>query len=179
MAVRERGERQQVLLEALRASREPIPGAQLAALCGVTRQVVVHDIALLRAAGEPILSTPRGYWLRPGEPARRSFVLSVCHPPELTETELYTMVDHGLHVVDVVVEHPVYGELRGALHLSSRRDVALFLQRVAETKALLLSSLTEGFHLHTVECRDEGQLHEAVAALRAAGIQVLEGDIAL
>ncbi|WP_290587670.1 transcription repressor NadR [Alicyclobacillus sp.] len=170
----ERGERQQVLLDALRASREPIPGSQLAALCGVTRQVVVHDIALLRAAGEPILSTPRGYWLRPGETERRSFVLSVCHPPELTERELCTLVDHGVHVVDVVVEHPVYGELRGALHLSSRRDVAQFLQRVANTKASLLSSLTEGFHLHTVECRSERQLQDAVAALRASGIQVLD-----
>ncbi|MCL6636662.1 MAG: transcription repressor NadR [Alicyclobacillus sp.] len=149
-------------------------GAQLAAICGVTRQVVVHDIALLRAAGEPVLSTPRGYWLRPDREGRspEQHVLSVCHPPELTETELLLLVDHGVHVVDVQVEHPIYGDLRGNLHLSSRRDVQLFMERVRSSGAALLSSLTDGFHLHTVEAPDAARMAEAVAALKAHGIQV-------
>jgi len=171
---KERTERQQQMLQALITAGEPLTGADLATVCGVTRQVVVHDIALMRAAGEPILSTPRGYWLHSRESARPEHVLSVMHPPELTETELLILVDHGIYVVDVQVEHPVYGELRASLHLQSRKDVDQFLQKIRESGATLLSALTDGLHLHTVECTDIGRLREAIVALRVAGIQVLE-----
>ncbi|MCL6452428.1 MAG: transcription repressor NadR [Alicyclobacillus sp.] len=169
-----RTDRQNRLLEELERADRPLTGAELAERCQVTRQVVVHDIALMRAAGVDIVSTPRGYELR-GPERDRVTVLSVHHPPEATERELMTLVDYGIHVEDVIVEHPVYGELRGALHLGSRRDVELFLRQVAEADALLLSSLTDGFHLHTVRAPDLERLCEAVAALRRAGIQVLDG----
>jgi uncharacterized protein len=144
----------------------------LAQLCNVTRQVVVHDIALLRAAGVSIHSTPRGYWLPEDVAQTRQYVLAVQHQPAFTQTELYILVDHGVTVLDVFVEHPVYGELRGTLHLASRRDVDLFLDSVQRAKAPLLSSLTDGFHYHTVECEDPARLQEAVAKLKEAGIHV-------
>jgi uncharacterized protein len=172
--VRDRTERQQQVLGALLESDEPLTGTELAIRCGVTRQVVVHDIAILRAAGEPILSTPRGYCVQQPASNRYTTVLSVSHPPELTATELRIFVDHGVHILDVQVEHPIYGELRGALHLSSRRDVDLFLERIRNSSALLLSSLTDGYHIHTVSCSDLTRLTETVAALRNAGIKVLE-----
>ncbi|GMA51518.1 transcriptional regulator [Alicyclobacillus contaminans] len=168
----ERRERQQRMLDVLAASRHPITGAELAERCGVTRQVVVHDIALLRASGVAIHSTPRGYWLAEAATGEGASILAVKHPPELTQTELYILVDHGIRVVDVFVEHAVYGELRGSLHLSSRRDVDNFLESVRTANAPLLSSLTEGFHFHTVEAPDDVRLREAVAALRQAGIEV-------
>jgi uncharacterized protein len=168
----ERTERQRRLLEVLAASREPRTGAELAQLCNVTRQVVVHDIALLRAKGVSIHSTPRGYWLPEQVEQTREYVLAVKHQAELTQMELYILVDHGVTVKDVFVEHPVYGELRGTLHLASRRDVDLFLDSVQRAKAPLLSSLTDGFHYHTVECEDSVRLQEAVAKLKEAGIHV-------
>lgn len=172
--MKERTDRQQLILDALHRSDEPLTGTELAQRCGVTRQVVVHDIAILRAAGSPILSTPRGYYWQPQEPSSYQVILSVSHPADLTERELLIFVDYGVQVLDVQVEHPIYGELRGSLHLSSRRDVELFMNRVRTSNALLLSALTDGYHLHTVQCVDLDRLHEAIGALRDAGIQVVE-----
>lgn len=168
----QRGQRQQRLLDELRAASGAITGAELAVRCEVTRQVVVHDIALLRASGMPILSTPQGYRLEGGTSLQVREVVAVAHPPALTGAELYTFVDHGIQVVDVVVPHPLYGEIVGGLHLSSRRDVDIFLRQLAESKASLLSSLTDGYHLHTVLCNDYAQLREAEAALKRLGVSV-------
>lgn len=170
----ERTERQERLYNLLLASREPITGTDLAAQMGVTRQVVVHDIALMRATGVPILSTPRGYVLQTTEPAENHYVLSVSHSPELAETELTILVDYGVKIRDVLVEHPLYGEIHGSLHLASRRDVELFIKQVRDLEASLLSSLTNGHHLHTVECSDFSRLAEAILDLRKAGIQVFD-----
>jgi transcriptional regulator of NAD metabolism len=164
--------RRQQLLRALTASEHPITGAELAVKCGVTRQVVVHDIALLRTAGFPILSTPRGYLLSTSATGTNQYVISVNHPPTQTEQELLILVDHGVTVIDVIVEHPLYGELRGALQLSSRMDVESFMEQVRTCDAQLLSSLTDGYHLHTVQCQDVERLRRAIHALRAAGIDV-------
>ncbi|WP_067922504.1 transcription repressor NadR [Alicyclobacillus shizuokensis] len=170
----DRHERQQKLMQILHNSQRPVTGSDLAEALGVTRQVVVHEIALLRAQGMDIVSTPRGYLFesRPA-PAQRS-VLAVYHPPELTRKELMTLVDFGIRVLDVLVEHPLYGELRGSLRLASRRDVELFLQQVRASGATLLSTLTDGHHLHTVEYEDIGALTEAIAQLRRQGIHVYE-----
>lgn len=167
--------RQERLLEVLQATDGPVSGTDLARMCGVTRQVVVHDMALLRASGLNILSTPRGYILQStGSEKQQRTVLSVCHGPEHTAFELYTLVDCGISVIDVIVEHPLYGELRGALHLKSRRDVNLFRNQVQTTGALLLSSLTDGHHLHTVEYSDSEGLYLAMRLLRENGIKVYE-----
>ncbi|QQE77777.1 transcription repressor NadR [Alicyclobacillus sp. SO9] len=170
-----RTQRQNRLLEELAKADRPLTGSELATRCKVTRQVVVHDVAIIRASGVQVLSTPRGYWLQSESP-RETRVLSVCHPPELTEIELMTLVDFGIEVLDVMVEHPIYGELRGGLHLSSRRDVELFMEQVRTSKVTLLSSLTDGFHLHTVAPPHSQRLQEAIAALRQNGVQVFEEE---
>lgn len=169
--------RQKRLLDILTTRNEPMSGAELAERCKVTRQVVVHDIALLRASGVSILSTPRGYLLQTqdDEQQLKEYVLSMNHPPELTAVELRTFVDYGIRVKDVIIEHPLYGELRGSLNLASRRDVDLFLQKVNDTtEDALLSKLTSGFHLHTVEYQTITHLQEAIQELRRLGIQVLD-----
>ena len=168
--------RQQRLLNMLTDEREAVTGTRLAEACAVTRQVVVHDIAVLRAAGFSILSTPRGYWLQSSESkdARRTHILAVCHGPEKTADELYTLVDHGLTVLDVIVEHPLYGELHGSLHLSSRKDVEWFMEQCKTAGAMFLSSLTDGHHLHTVAYPSQQRLQEAISELRRNGIEVFE-----
>ncbi|MCY0876605.1 MAG: transcription repressor NadR [Firmicutes bacterium] len=168
----QRGKRQERLLDELRVASGAITGAELAERCSVTRQVVVHDIALLRASGTPILSTPQGYRLEMKATEKIREVVAVSHPPALTGSELYTFVDYGIQVLDVIVAHPVYGEITGGLHLSSRRDVDLFLQQLEASHASLLSSLTDGYHLHSVQCNDLLQLREAEAKLQERGITV-------
>ena len=81
-------------------------------------------------------------------------------------------MDQGCTVVDVIVEHPIYGQITGPLELSSRYDVSQFLLRSAETQPL--SVLTEGIHLHTLSCPDEAAFTRVQNALRTLGVLLEE-----
>ncbi len=151
---------------------QPITGADLSARFGVSRQVIVQDIAVLRAGGEEILASPQGYYLYRHAPETRRAVVAVRHTPEQTEDELIALVDVGVEVVDVIIEHPLYGEQRGMLHIASREDVRQFMSRWTATGARLLSELTGGLHLHTLEARRPEQLDLARAVLRERGYLV-------
>lgn len=166
-------ERRAAMLELLRRVGRPVTGAQLAGRFGVTRAVVVHDLALLRAAGEPIVATPAGYVYGPSSRRAHTAQVAVRHGPsvEEIERELTALVDEGVLVRDVVVDHPLYGELRGLLMVASRRDVAEFCRRMRETGAEPLLSLDPlGTHLHTLEADDSAALERARAALRRLGM---------
>jgi uncharacterized protein len=149
--------------------RAPIRGSELARRLHVSRQCLVQDIAILRASGEQIVATPRGYRLPEGSPHPHRAILACRHAPERTEEELQILVDHGVKILDVIVEHPLYGELRGSLMLESRADVQDFLKRVRTSHAELLSSLTGGVHLHTVEASRPEMISQAKARLGARG----------
>jgi len=153
----------------------PVTGASLAARLGVTRQVIVQDITILRARGERIIATPRGYAMldESGAPGVTKLV-AVRHAPEETAAELYAMVDAGAEVLDVIVDHPIYGQLTGQLSLTCRRDVDLFLKALTATKAGLLSSLTGGIHLHTIRARDTSVIEAVEKALAAKGFLLPE-----
>ncbi len=162
--------RRLAIVEWMRSHGAPIPGEELAKHFGVSRQCLVQDVAVLRAGGEEIVATPRGDRL-PGSPGRAHRAILACrHAPERTKEELDILVDHGVKVLDVIVEHPLYGELRGSLMIESRADVQDFLKRVAATHATLLSSLTGGVHLHTVAASRPESISRARAQLRARGI---------
>jgi transcriptional regulator of NAD metabolism len=164
-------ERRRKLTEWMRTQTGPIHGDDLARRFRVSRQCLVQDVAMLRAAGVEILSTPQGYRLpRQGTVPGYRATLACRHAPEQTEQELNILVDHGVRVLDVVVEHPLYGELRGSLTIESRADVQDFLRRLRETRATLLSSLTQGVHLHTVEAGKLKNIALAKARLLEAGI---------
>ncbi len=162
--------RQRKILQLLQAASEPVSGSELAQQLEVSRQVIVQDVALLRARDHDIIATPRGYLLPGGLYEQQQAVVAVQHAPEQTEKELNIMVDNGLTVIDVVVEHSIYGELRGNLMLSSRRDVRQFMQSVRDEGVSLLSSLTGGSHLHTVRYRRREDLAAAEKRLREAGL---------
>ncbi|MCG0277676.1 MAG: transcription repressor NadR [Thermanaeromonas sp.] len=156
-------------MEMLRAGK-PITGAELARRLGVSRQVIVQDMAILRAGGANVLATPQGYMLGPAEEGhKRTFACQ--HDMAGMEKELLIIVDNGGRVLDVVVEHPLYGELRGFLMLSSRRDVYKFLESLHKSGAKPLYTLTEqGVHLHTVTAEREEVLEAIEAELAGAGI---------
>jgi hypothetical protein len=153
----------------MRQHGAPIRGGELAKGFHVSRQCLVQDIAILRASGEQIIATPRGYCLPPSSPHPHRAILACRHAPERTEEELQILVDHGVKILDVIVEHPLYGELRGSLALESRADVQDFLAQVHASRAALLSSLTGGVHLHTVEASRPEMISRAKSRLRARG----------
>jgi transcriptional regulator of NAD metabolism len=99
-------------------------------------------------------------------------VVAVRHRPEDAVDELTALVDLGVQIVDVVVEHPVYGELRVELRLASRADVEAWAQATSESGAHLLSELTGGVHLHTLEADVPERLDRAKAALARLGFLV-------
>ena len=164
----EAAERRQAIARRLEGAEGPVSAAALAREFSVSRQVVVGDVALLRAGGMEILATPRGYVV-PGEPAALTRTVACVHPGEAMARELEIMVDNGCQVVDVVVEHPVYGQLTGQLRLSSRYDVQEFIRAASERRARPLSDLTGGIHLHTLRCPDEEAYRRVLEQLDGAG----------
>lgn len=161
--------RRAAILALLEGADGPVSASALARHCGVSRQIVVGDIALLRAGGVPVTATPRGYVL-PRDSAALLRTVACVHDREGMARELEIMVDQGCQVVDVVVEHPIYGQLAGQLHLSSRYDVQEFIRSVSKNQANLLSDLTGGIHLHTLRCPSEEAFQRVRAALDEAGL---------
>ena len=160
-------QRRQTIASRLRESTTPLSAAALARELSVSRQIIVGDVALLRAGGLDITATPRGYLL-PRQPAGVIRTFACRHRADQMEEELNVMVDQGCTVLDVIVEHPIYGQLTGPLRLSSRYDVAQFVARCREHAAAPLSQLTEGVHLHTVLCPDQeaaGRVREVLEKL--------------
>ncbi len=156
--------RRETIKNHLEQAQAPVSATALAARLSVSRQVIVGDIALLRASGAPIEATPRGYIL--SRPAGIYGKVVTCHSSQEMEQELNLLVDLGCVVEDVSVEHPIYGQLTGRLHLTCRADVQAFIEKVADSAALPLSALTEGIHTHGLRCPDEQTLEKAREALR-------------
>lgn len=164
-------ERREEIASLLKKSGQPITGTALARQLGVSRQVIVGDIAILRAAGLDIYATPQGYViLQAPAPAVVTAKLACRHGAEQMGEELAIIIDNGGKVLDISVEHPVYGEIKANLMLASRRDLAEFLHKSAEGGAAPLSLVTGGVHLHTVEAASTEIMQKIAAELKKTGI---------
>jgi transcriptional regulator of NAD metabolism len=167
-------ERRLAILELLKSSQAPITGSELAAIVNVSRQVVVGDITILKAKQEPIIATSQGYMYL--AQANTSTVyertLACSHSPERTEEELNLLVDFGVTVKDVRIEHPVYGDLTASIMVANRQEVRSFMDKVHSTQASYLSELTNGIHLHTISAPSVQILDKAEQALRAANFLI-------
>lgn len=122
-------DRKQIIIDEIKKSEKPLSASALAKKLHVSRQIIVGDVALIRAAGTQIIATPRGYVLEEKKEGVEK-KLAVSHTREQIQDELYTIIDQGASVIDVIVEHPIYGQLVGQLHLSSRYDVDQFLNKI-------------------------------------------------
>lgn len=140
--------RRQEILRLMHASQQPLSGTWLADHFSVSRQVIVQDIALIRAAGQEVISTNRGYVLK--APLRVSRCVKCYHTDEQITEELYTVADLGGCVEDVYVNHKVYGQLRARLDVSSRRDADRFVESIHAGMSTPLKSVTSGYHYHTI-----------------------------
>lgn len=167
-------ERRERILTILHQQKEPISATAIARECSVSRQIIVGDIALLRASGMEIAATPRGYVLSQEGGAGMVRHIACRHEDDKTALELKICVDQGCTVQDVIVEHPVYGQLTGELHITSRYDVEQFLQRLEEEHAHSLCELTDGVHLHTLICPSEAAYERVCRALQENQILFVE-----
>ena len=150
--------RRQAILTLLKNQEKPISGSYLARTYNVSRQVIVQDIALLRAKNFDILATARGYILNQETNRMYQRVVLVKHTEDEVADELNTVVDNGGYIRNVIILHPIYGELVGDLMLKTRRDVKEFVGKLEETNASQLLKLTDGTHMHTIEAASEEEL---------------------
>ena len=148
-------QRRKVILERLTEADAPLSASVLAGELGVSPQID---------------ATPRGYQLHPAARGYTGILACVHSTADQMREELYTVVDQGGIVVDVAVENPLYGELRGNLNLASRYDVDHFIQQAADTPECLLSRMTGGVHLHTLSCPTPEAFRRIEAALDAKGL---------
>lgn len=166
--------RRQAILQCLQRQKSPITGSALADRFHVTRQIIVGDIADLRASGYPITSTPKGYILIPYEsPGIRKSVVCKHSVGEL-RTELEIIVGHGGILHNVVVDHDVYGTLEAQLYITSQDDIETYLATMKKGESSLLCSLCGGIHTHVIETKTRKDMEKIINALSEASL--LKGE---
>lgn len=165
-------ERRNKILDMLVKSQNSIKGSEFSKLFNVSRQVVVQDIALLRAEGNEIIATPQGYVFIGGGLNKTRRVIAVKHDESGIEDELKTIVSLGGKVIDVTIEHKIYGEITGKLMLKSMFDVEEFIRQVRVEGSKPLSQLTGGIHIHTIEADNDEIMDRIIAALKLKGYLV-------
>lgn len=143
-------------LYALLSDRTPISGSALSEKLSVSRQIIVQDIAILKASGHKIISTHRGYLLEDAPDAERVF--KVRHTSKQTKDELSLIVSLGGTVLDVFVWHKVYGKIEATLNIFSERGIEQFLNGIKSGKSSELMHITDGYHYHTVRADSKESL---------------------
>ena len=164
-------ERRRAIIAELSAAARPVSGSALAKAVGVSRQVVVQDIALLRADGHDVVATNRGYVLQEGagQPSVPTRLVKVHHSVDDLGDELTTIVDMGGAVLNVMVNHRVYGKITADLDIRNRRDVERYLEDIKTGKSYPLMTVTSGYHFHRIAADTEAELDEVEQALAAKG----------
>lgn len=160
-------ERRSLIQSVLSTSQVPVSANKLAKRFHVSRQTIVGDVSLLRAAGEAIVATVRGYEYQYN--AVHEVVLVCRHSPIESAEEMRRIIEAGGVVEDVVVDHPLYGQIRANLQVRDKADVNLFMAKLKQQNAHLLSELTDGVHTHTVAYDTPEQLAAIQASLKEAG----------
>ena len=160
-------ERREQILQILKNSKEPVAGTELANQLDVSRQVIVQDMALIRANGVEVFSTNRGYLIHMPKQVNRVF--KVIHTNEQVEEELNLIVDLGARVEDVFVYHKVYNVVKVKMDIKSRRDVSKYMEGITSGKSTNLMNLTSNYHYHTVVADDEQTLDLIQEELKRKG----------
>lgn len=166
-------ERRTKVLELIKASKTPINGSELSKLMGVSRQVIVQDIALLRANKNDIISTNRGYMLNSiVESTAFTRVFKVTHTDEQIEEELSCIVNLSGQVLDVYVEHDIYGKVSAELNIATIQDIESFMLQMQDNSVIPLKNITNNSHYHTVSAPSEKLLDLIELELQAKGFIV-------
>ena len=160
-------ERRERIIEILENANAPVTATAIASKFGVSRQVIVGDIAILRASGLAVNSLVKGYILE--KKSRVSKVFKVLHTDEQVEEELGLIIDLGGYVEDVFVFHRVYGKLVASMNIRTHEDIQRFLDEIATGKSSLLKNVTSGYHYHTVSAENERAINAIETALTEKG----------
>ena len=163
-------ERRAAIVDRIKNSDRPVSGSALAKTFQVSRQVIVQDIALIRAEGSDVISTNRGYILN--APRTVSRIFKVHHTDADLENELCGIVDLGGKVINVMVNHRVYGHIEAELMIGSRRQVENFMEDIRNGKSSPLKNITSDYHYHKVEAESEDILDMIQDMLKRRGFLI-------
>ena len=158
-------ERRDNIINLLLESNEPIKGNVIAKKYSVTRQVIVKDIAILRAKGKSIIATPDGYIINKNENKVKA-IIAVIHNEEEMFDEMSIVIKYGGTIEDVIVEHSLYGEITAMLMIKNYNELNKFVEKYQEQRARLLSVLTNGVHLHTISAENEHDINLIISELK-------------
>lgn len=161
-------DRRAEILKILRRADEPVAARELAAQFGVSRQVIVQDMAVIRASTPEIISTTKGYVMQQESYCAKEF--KVRHSQDKAIDELNLIVDCGGRVRNTSINHRVYGRVSVEMDIRSRQDVTEFIQALKNSRSSVLSSATSGYHYHLVEAESEDRLKMIEEKLWEAGI---------
>lgn len=161
-------DRRDEILKLILTSNKPIKGIELAEKFSVTRQIIVKDIAILRASGKNIIATPEGY-IHNKEVKRIKTIIAVNHTGEDTASELETVVKYGGIIEDVIIEHSIYGEIKASLMIKNLNDLNNFINKFNSNGTKPLSNLTNGVHLHTISADSEEDINLIKEELKDRG----------
>ena len=162
--------RREAIVELLLKEKAPIKGVNLATKFNVTRQIIVKDIAILRAKGNNILATPDGYMFNDDNGSRVRSIIAVNHSKTEMIKELEIVIKYGGIIEDVIVEHPIYGEIKGLLMIKNLNDLNRFRESFELSESALLSSLTNGVHLHTLSADTKENMELIKKELKEKGL---------
>jgi transcriptional regulator of NAD metabolism len=160
-------ERRDKILSLLRMGGRPVTGNEFADMFSVTRQVIVKDIAIIKAEGVEIISTHAGYKIKSNKNIK---MIAVKHSKNQIRTELEAIVNNGGKVLDITVEHPIYGELTGNLGLETQVDIEIFMAKIKNSKPLAI--INDGLHLHRIEVDSEEDFLKIKQKLDELGLLV-------
>lgn len=164
-------ERRMKILSKLQENDTPLSGTALAKAFHVSRQVIVQDIALMRAENNGILSTNKGYLLRSkkAENTQPKRVFFVKHDTQQVMDEFMTVLELGGKILDVAVEHEIYGQICVDLLIETEADAEEFCNKLMTCGANPLKVLTDDCHYHTVCAASEKLLDLIEGDLRRKG----------
>lgn len=164
--------RRSAIIDYLTAKTTPISGTELAKHFGVSRQIIVQDVALLRAENRNILSTNKGYVLyRPQEQIGGcTAVIMVTHSAGQTLEEMRSIVDYGGSMLDVFVDHDLYGQIRVDLVINNIKDAEEFCNKMQHSGSKPLKVLTEDCHYHTITAPSAKAMELILKELKEKGI---------
>lgn len=164
-------DRRDSIVRLLKESNKAIKGIDLANRYKVTRQIIVKDIAILRAEGNNIIATPDGY-IYNIDINRVRAIIAVNHNGDRMIEELQVVIKYGGIIENVIVEHPLYGEIIGNIMIKNLNDLNKFEYSFNSIEAKPLSELTNGIHLHTISADTQHDIEAIKKELNERGFDL-------
>ncbi len=128
----------------------------------------------MRAENYGIISTNKGYILRSErtgntQPKRVFFVK---HNTDQVAQEFNTILELGGKILDVAVEHEIYGQICVDLMIETNAEAADFCEKLLTCRDNPLKVLTDDCHYHTVAAPSEKLLDLIEEELQQKGFLI-------